>query len=216
MAAAEAAAAEAEAGAAARGRERRGSRWRDRHAHHHRHRAWPSWPSPPGRSPPPASRRRRARATTAPPRHRRHRRRRPRRRPAPTAAPAPGAGAERPVARAGATPRRPRPAGTAATYRSRLGSVRGLFSGAVSALRSGRIDAATWDSLEEALIRADVGVATTNALLDDLRAKVDGQGDQRRRRPARGARRLHPPAARDAGLAHAALRRHGRARPTSG
>jgi len=59
-----------------------------------------------------------------------------------------------------------------ATYRSRLGSVRGLFSGAVASLRSGRIDQATWDSLEEALIRADVGVATTDALLDELKAKV--------------------------------------------
>jgi fused signal recognition particle receptor len=58
------------------------------------------------------------------------------------------------------------------SYRSRLGSVRGIFSGAVSALRSGRIDAATWDSLEEALIRADVGVRTTDALLADLRARV--------------------------------------------
>ena len=61
------------------------------------------------------------------------------------------------------------------TYRSRLGSVRGLFSGAVSALRAGRVDAATWESLEEALIRADVGVATTNALLAELRAKVDAK-----------------------------------------
>src|SRR5208283_2153425 len=63
----------------------------------------------------------------------------------------------------------------APTYRSRLGSVRGLFSGAVSALRSGRIDTATWDSLEEALIRADVGVTTTTALLDELRAKVQSK-----------------------------------------
>jgi fused signal recognition particle receptor len=61
------------------------------------------------------------------------------------------------------------------TYRSRLGGVRGVFSGAVSALRSGRIDAATWDSLEEALIRADVGVTTTAALLDELRAKVQSK-----------------------------------------
>jgi fused signal recognition particle receptor len=58
------------------------------------------------------------------------------------------------------------------TYRSRLGSVRGIFSGAVSALRGGRIDAATWDSLEEALIRADVGVRTTDALLADLKSRV--------------------------------------------
>ncbi|HEX3334781.1 MAG TPA: signal recognition particle-docking protein FtsY [Acidimicrobiales bacterium] len=60
-----------------------------------------------------------------------------------------------------------------ATYRSRLGSVRGLFSGAVAALRSGRIDQQTWDSLEEALIRADVGVTTTTVLLDELRHKVE-------------------------------------------
>jgi fused signal recognition particle receptor len=58
------------------------------------------------------------------------------------------------------------------SYRSRLGTVRSIFSGAVSALRSGKIDAATWDSLEEALIRADVGVQTTMALLADLRARV--------------------------------------------
>jgi fused signal recognition particle receptor len=53
--------------------------------------------------------------------------------------------------------------------------VRGLFGGAVAALRAGRIDAATWDSLEEALIRADVGVATADALLADLRAKVESK-----------------------------------------
>jgi fused signal recognition particle receptor len=61
------------------------------------------------------------------------------------------------------------------TYRSRLGTVRGIFSGAVSALRSGKIDAATWDSLEEALIRADVGVRTTDALLTGLRARVEAK-----------------------------------------
>jgi fused signal recognition particle receptor len=59
-----------------------------------------------------------------------------------------------------------------ATYRSRLGSVRGLFSGAVASLRTGRIDQSTWDSLEEALIRADVGVATAEVLLEELKAKV--------------------------------------------
>jgi fused signal recognition particle receptor len=67
------------------------------------------------------------------------------------------------------------------TYRSRLGNVRGIFSGAVSALRGGKIDAATWESLEEALIRADVGVKTTDALLGDLRRRVEareiGSGD---------------------------------------
>jgi fused signal recognition particle receptor len=67
------------------------------------------------------------------------------------------------------------PVAEAPTYRSRLGGVRGLFSGAVSALRAGRIDQETWDSLEEALIRADVGVQTTNVLLDQLRAKVNAR-----------------------------------------
>ncbi|MFZ0250411.1 MAG: signal recognition particle-docking protein FtsY, partial [Acidimicrobiales bacterium] len=62
--------------------------------------------------------------------------------------------------------------GAPPSYKSRLGGVRGLFSGAVAALRSGRIDEATWESLEEALIRADVGVSTTSALLDELRARV--------------------------------------------
>lgn len=62
--------------------------------------------------------------------------------------------------------------GAPPSYKSRLGGVRGLFSGAVAALRSGRIDETTWESLEEALIRADVGVTTTNVLLDELRAKV--------------------------------------------
>jgi fused signal recognition particle receptor len=59
------------------------------------------------------------------------------------------------------------------SYRARLGGVRGLFSGAVAAIRSGRIDQDTWDSLEEALIRADVGVQTTSVLLDELRTQVE-------------------------------------------
>ena len=41
-----------------------------------------------------------------------------------------------------------------------------------SVLARGRIDAETWDDLEEALIRADVGVATTTDILDRLRATV--------------------------------------------
>jgi fused signal recognition particle receptor len=69
----------------------------------------------------------------------------------------------------------PEPPAEAPSYRSRLGSVRGLFSGAVSSLRSGKIDAATWESLEEALIRADVGVQTTNSLLMELRRRVEAK-----------------------------------------
>jgi fused signal recognition particle receptor len=100
-------------------------------------------------------------------------------RPAPTAtAPAPTAAAEAETVaepEAVVEPKaiaEPEAIAEVATYRSRLGSVRGLFSGAVSALRSGRIDQETWDSLEEALIRADVGVSTTAVLLDELREKV--------------------------------------------
>ena len=59
------------------------------------------------------------------------------------------------------------------SYRSRLGKARGLLSGYLGAVRSkGKIDAATWDDLEEALIRADVGVGATDALLDGLRTRV--------------------------------------------
>jgi fused signal recognition particle receptor len=47
------------------------------------------------------------------------------------------------------------------------------LSGYVGAVRSrGKIDAGTWDELEEALIRADVGVGATDGLLTDLRARV--------------------------------------------
>jgi fused signal recognition particle receptor len=86
---------------------------------------------------------------------------------APAAAPAPAGPATAPAPVA-----EPDAPGAPPSYRSRLGGVRGLFSGAVSALRSGRIDDSTWESLEEALIRADVGVSTTGLLLDELRAKV--------------------------------------------
>ena len=60
-----------------------------------------------------------------------------------------------------------------ATYRGRLGKARGLLSGYVGAIRArGKIDATTWEDLEEALIRADVGVSATDVLLDDLRGRV--------------------------------------------
>jgi fused signal recognition particle receptor len=95
----------------------------------------------------------------------------------PTTKPAPSAPppsvAETPTAEPAVA--EPEPEAPPATYRTRLGGVRGLFGGAVAALRAGRIDAATWESLEEALIRADVGVATADALLADLRAKVESK-----------------------------------------
>ncbi|MGH9041642.1 MAG: signal recognition particle-docking protein FtsY [Acidimicrobiia bacterium] len=67
-------------------------------------------------------------------------------------------------------PERPR-------LRDRLGKAREMLSGLVGDLRAReRIDDDTWDELEEALIRADVGVTTTTRLLDDLRRKVKETG----------------------------------------
>jgi fused signal recognition particle receptor len=57
--------------------------------------------------------------------------------------------------------------------RERMGKTRGPFSGYIRALRArGSVDDSTWDDLEEALLRADVGIQTTTALIDDLRARV--------------------------------------------
>ncbi|HEX6382052.1 MAG TPA: signal recognition particle-docking protein FtsY [Acidimicrobiia bacterium] len=57
--------------------------------------------------------------------------------------------------------------------RDRLGKARALLSGYFGDLR-GRsvIDDEVWDELEEALIRADVGVTVTAKILDDLRVQV--------------------------------------------
>jgi fused signal recognition particle receptor len=62
-------------------------------------------------------------------------------------------------------------------FRDRLGKARGLLAGYVGSL-VGRttLDQETWDELEEALIRADVGVATTTELLEDLRTRVSQEG----------------------------------------
>jgi fused signal recognition particle receptor len=75
------------------------------------------------------------------------------------------------------TPPAPAAAGTEvsapADLRDRMGKTRGLLSGYVRALRTrGSVDDQTWDDLEEAFLRADVGVATTTALLEDLRQRV--------------------------------------------
>jgi len=62
-------------------------------------------------------------------------------------------------------------------FRDRLGKARSLISGYVgSVLSRSTIDDETWDELEEALIRADVGVAGTTAILDDLRSRVKAEG----------------------------------------
>ena len=58
-------------------------------------------------------------------------------------------------------------------FRDRLGKARAALTGALVGVR-GRagIDNDTWDELEEALLRADVGVGVTDALLDDLKGRV--------------------------------------------
>ena len=60
-----------------------------------------------------------------------------------------------------------------ATLRERMAKARAALAGAFAGVlgRTGITDE-TWDDLEEALLRADVGVQVTDALLDDLRARV--------------------------------------------
>jgi fused signal recognition particle receptor len=59
------------------------------------------------------------------------------------------------------------------SFRDRLAKARGVFSGYVgSILARTKIDQDTWDDLEEALIRADVGVGPTTELLDAVRLRV--------------------------------------------
>jgi fused signal recognition particle receptor len=65
-----------------------------------------------------------------------------------------------------APPRPPR-------LRDRLGKTRAVLSRSLGALAGRRtIDDEAWDSIEEALLVADVGVATTSRLLDELRARA--------------------------------------------
>ena len=60
-----------------------------------------------------------------------------------------------------------------APLQERLGRARGLLSGYLDGIRARRsVDDATFELLEEAMIRADVGVATTTDVLAALRSKV--------------------------------------------
>ena len=62
------------------------------------------------------------------------------------------------------------------SFRDRLAAARGAMSGYLTSIRSRKVDAVTWDELEEALIRADVGVAATQTILEDLRKTADAEG----------------------------------------
>ena len=62
-------------------------------------------------------------------------------------------------------------------FRDRLTKARSALSGAFGSIGGrGKIDQDTWDELEEALIRADVGVTATQDLLDHLRSRVKADG----------------------------------------
>jgi fused signal recognition particle receptor len=62
-------------------------------------------------------------------------------------------------------------------FRDRLSKARSALAGAFGSIGGrAKIDDDTWDELEEALIRADVGVAATQDLLDHLRTRVKADG----------------------------------------
>jgi fused signal recognition particle receptor len=85
-------------------------------------------------------------------------------------APAPPAEA-RPDAGAGVAA--PAPPAAPPRLRDRLGKTRAALTRSLGALTGRKaIDDEAWDSVEEALLVADVGVATTSRLLDDLRERA--------------------------------------------
>ena len=62
------------------------------------------------------------------------------------------------------------------SFRERLAKARGVVSGYLgSVLSRSDITATTWDELEEALIRADVGAGLTSEILDGMRAQVKAE-----------------------------------------
>jgi fused signal recognition particle receptor len=67
----------------------------------------------------------------------------------------------------------PEPPARKPTFRERLSKARAAFAGILGRTA---IDQDTWDDLEEALIRADVGIGPATELLDGLRARVKDEG----------------------------------------
>lgn len=66
---------------------------------------------------------------------------------------------------------------TRPSFSNRIGRLRGVFTGYVGSILSrSSIDQETWDDLEEALLRADVGVESTTSLLDSVRSTVKEKG----------------------------------------
>ena len=62
------------------------------------------------------------------------------------------------------------------SFRERLGKTRSVLGGYLTGIRTRSVDAQTWDQLEEALLRADVGVAVTQQVLGNLRKVTADEG----------------------------------------
>lgn len=62
-----------------------------------------------------------------------------------------------------------------ATFRDRLSGSRYALSGYLNSILSRGVDSATWDQLEELLIKADVGVPTAMSVLDELREQTKSE-----------------------------------------
>jgi fused signal recognition particle receptor len=98
--------------------------------------------------------------------------------PAPAGTPAGEPGQAAGTGAAAPTLERPEPtAGRLVRLRSRLaGSQSGLGRGLLTLLSRDRLDEETWDEVEDTLLRADVGVAPTQDLLERLRTRVSVLG----------------------------------------
>ncbi len=59
------------------------------------------------------------------------------------------------------------------TFRDRLATARSSLSGLFGGVFSGGIRPETWEELEEALIRADVGVATSTEIMEAVKARAE-------------------------------------------
>jgi fused signal recognition particle receptor len=82
-------------------------------------------------------------------------------------------------------PEAPGEPGEPVRLRDRLGRTRASFTGLLGALRrGGRIDDDAWDDLEEALLLADVGMTTTRAVVDGVRARASASGAEADALPA--------------------------------
>jgi fused signal recognition particle receptor len=90
-------------------------------------------------------------------------------------APPPGATPATPAPPVYAPPEAPPAPPVRPSFRDRLAKARGSLGGYLGSIRSRKVDDETWDELEEALIRADVGVAVTQTILDDLRATAKAE-----------------------------------------